>query len=80
MVGQGICLLSLIFLSNGKTVEMANQWTKMNPIYVKPVDCFLKGISWDALPDELLLGILAYLPLIDLLKVSQICKRWQCLA
>ncbi|EMP31806.1 S-phase kinase-associated protein 2 [Chelonia mydas] len=38
------------------------------------------GISWDALPDELLLGILAYLPLIDLLKVSQICKRWQCLA
>nr|XP_048707468.1 S-phase kinase-associated protein 2 isoform X2 [Caretta caretta] len=38
------------------------------------------GISWDALPDELLLGILAYLPLIDLLKVSQICKRWQRLA
>ncbi|XP_005306969.1 S-phase kinase-associated protein 2 [Malaclemys terrapin pileata] len=38
------------------------------------------GISWDALPDELLLGIFAYLPLADLLKVSQICKRWQRLA
>ncbi|XP_074851764.1 S-phase kinase-associated protein 2 isoform X4 [Carettochelys insculpta] len=38
------------------------------------------GVSWDALPDELLLGIFAYLPLIDLLRVSQICKRWQRLA
>ncbi|NWQ79671.1 SKP2 protein, partial [Columbina picui] len=34
------------------------------------------GVSWDALPDELLLAIFAYLPLYDLLKVSQICKRW----
>ncbi|XP_066844751.1 S-phase kinase-associated protein 2 isoform X2 [Anser cygnoides] len=34
------------------------------------------GISWDALPDELLLAIFAYLPLSDLLKVSMICKRW----
>ncbi|NXI68349.1 SKP2 protein, partial [Anseranas semipalmata] len=34
------------------------------------------GISWDALPDELLLAIFAYLPLNDLLKVSLICKRW----
>uniref|UniRef100_A0A8D2J3D1 S-phase kinase-associated protein 2 n=2 Tax=Varanus komodoensis TaxID=61221 RepID=A0A8D2J3D1_VARKO len=34
------------------------------------------GISWDALPDELLLGIFSYLPLIDLLKVSQVCRRW----
>ncbi|NXF96956.1 SKP2 protein, partial [Eubucco bourcierii] len=34
------------------------------------------GISWDMLPDELLLAIFAYLPLSDLLKVSLICKRW----
>ncbi|XP_076218641.1 S-phase kinase-associated protein 2 isoform X3 [Aptenodytes patagonicus] len=34
------------------------------------------GVSWDALPDELLLAIFAYLPLNDLLKVSLICKRW----
>ncbi|XP_014731028.1 PREDICTED: S-phase kinase-associated protein 2 isoform X1 [Sturnus vulgaris] len=34
------------------------------------------GISLDALPDELLLAIFAYLPLKDLLKVSMICKRW----
>ncbi|NXU49773.1 SKP2 protein, partial [Turnix velox] len=34
------------------------------------------GVSWNALPDELLLSIFAYLPLNDLLKVSQICKRW----
>ncbi|XP_019387503.1 PREDICTED: S-phase kinase-associated protein 2 [Crocodylus porosus] len=34
------------------------------------------GASWDALPDELLLGIFAYLPLNDLLKVTQVCKRW----
>ncbi|XP_062455263.1 S-phase kinase-associated protein 2 [Rhea pennata] len=35
------------------------------------------GISWDALPDELLLAVFAYLPLNDLLKVSLICKRWR---
>ncbi|XP_023799686.1 S-phase kinase-associated protein 2 isoform X1 [Cyanistes caeruleus] len=34
------------------------------------------GISLDALPDELLLAIFAYLPLKNLLKVSMICKRW----
>ncbi|NWX52632.1 SKP2 protein, partial [Steatornis caripensis] len=34
------------------------------------------GVSWDVLPDELLLAIFAYLPLNDLLKVSLICKRW----
>ncbi|NXE06455.1 SKP2 protein, partial [Lophotis ruficrista] len=34
------------------------------------------GVSWDTLPDELLLAIFAYLPLNDLLKVSLICKRW----
>ncbi|KAM9168006.1 S-phase kinase-associated protein 2 isoform 2-T2 [Mergus octosetaceus] len=38
------------------------------------------GVSWDALPDELLLAIFAYLPLNDLLKVSMICKRWHCLS
>ncbi|KAI6058086.1 F-box domain-containing protein [Aix galericulata] len=38
------------------------------------------GVSWDALPDELLLAIFAYLPLNDLLKVSMICKRWRCLS
>ncbi|KFO56754.1 S-phase kinase-associated protein 2, partial [Corvus brachyrhynchos] len=38
--------------------------------------CFVKNISLDALPDELLLAIFAYLPLRDLLKVSMICKRW----
>ncbi|NXJ99145.1 SKP2 protein, partial [Corythaixoides concolor] len=38
------------------------------------------GVSWDALPDELLLAIFAYLPLNDLLKVSQVCKRWRCLS
>ncbi|XP_010189454.1 PREDICTED: S-phase kinase-associated protein 2, partial [Mesitornis unicolor] len=34
------------------------------------------GVSWDALPDELLLTVFAYLPLKELLKASQICKRW----
>ncbi|XP_037228886.1 S-phase kinase-associated protein 2 isoform X1 [Falco biarmicus] len=34
------------------------------------------GVSWDVLPDELLLAIFACLPLNDLLKVSVICKRW----
>ncbi|NWW45069.1 SKP2 protein, partial [Pedionomus torquatus] len=36
----------------------------------------VSGISWDALPDELLLAIFAYLPLGDLMKVSLVCKRW----
>ncbi|XP_072272698.1 S-phase kinase-associated protein 2 isoform X1 [Pyxicephalus adspersus] len=35
------------------------------------------GISWDSLPDELLLGIFSYLHLTDLLKVSRVCKRWR---
>ncbi|NWH81706.1 SKP2 protein, partial [Piaya cayana] len=38
------------------------------------------GVSWDALPDELLLAIFAYLPLKDLLKVSLVCKRWHSLS
>ncbi|NWS72091.1 SKP2 protein, partial [Crotophaga sulcirostris] len=38
------------------------------------------GICWDALPDELLLAVFAYLPLNDLVKVSVICKRWHCLS
>lgn len=37
-------------------------------------------ISWDSLPDELLLRIFHGLPLVDLLKVSQVCKRWHRLA
>ncbi|KFP23024.1 S-phase kinase-associated protein 2, partial [Egretta garzetta] len=36
----------------------------------------LNKASENALPDELLLAIFAYLPLNDLLKVSLICKRW----
>ncbi|XP_040194307.1 S-phase kinase-associated protein 2 [Rana temporaria] len=35
------------------------------------------GISWDSLPDELVLGILSYLPLAELLKASGVCKRWR---
>ncbi|KAG5834832.1 hypothetical protein ANANG_G00265770 [Anguilla anguilla] len=38
------------------------------------------GLSWDSLPDELLLGILACLPLQDLLATSRVCKRWHRLA
>ncbi|XP_053313933.1 S-phase kinase-associated protein 2 isoform X2 [Spea bombifrons] len=34
------------------------------------------GISWDTLPDELLLGIFSYLHLTDLVRVSRVCKRW----
>ncbi|XP_033019927.1 S-phase kinase-associated protein 2 [Lacerta agilis] len=34
------------------------------------------GVSWDSLPDELLLGIFSYLSLTDLLKVPQVCRRW----
>ncbi|KAJ8347159.1 hypothetical protein SKAU_G00285600 [Synaphobranchus kaupii] len=34
------------------------------------------GLSWDSLPDELLLGIFACLPLQDLLGTSRVCKRW----
>ncbi|KAE8636487.1 hypothetical protein XENTR_v10003010 [Xenopus tropicalis] len=33
-------------------------------------------ISWDTLPDELLLGIFNYLHLIDLLRAARVCKRW----
>ncbi|KAJ7335052.1 hypothetical protein JRQ81_012993 [Phrynocephalus forsythii] len=35
------------------------------------------GISWDTLPDELLLGIFSYLSLTDLLKIAQVCRRWR---
>ncbi|KAM7393358.1 hypothetical protein PAMA_008154 [Pampus argenteus] len=38
------------------------------------------GISWDHLPDELLLRILFCLPLHDLLRMSVVCKRWRRLA
>ncbi|XP_013985210.1 S-phase kinase-associated protein 2 isoform X2 [Salmo salar] len=34
------------------------------------------GLSWDSLPDELLLEILSCLPLQDLLRMSRVCKRW----
>lgn len=34
------------------------------------------GLSWDHLPDELLLKILFCLPLRELLKMSLVCKRW----
>ncbi|KAM6902348.1 S-phase kinase-associated protein 2 [Xenentodon cancila] len=37
-------------------------------------------ISWDHLPDELLLRIYFYLPLQDLLRISAVCKRWHRLA
>ncbi|XP_040833400.1 S-phase kinase-associated protein 2 isoform X2 [Ochotona curzoniae] len=40
----------------------------------------LPGVSWDSLPDELLLGIFSCLCLPELLKVSGVCKRWYCLA
>ncbi|XP_026195909.1 S-phase kinase-associated protein 2 [Anabas testudineus] len=38
------------------------------------------GITWDHLPDELLLGIFFYLPLHDLLRMSVVCKRLHRLA
>lgn len=34
------------------------------------------SLSWDHLPDELLLKILFYLPLQALLKMASVCKRW----
>eukprot|EP00069_Balaena_mysticetus_P012370 bmy_07488T0 len=40
----------------------------------------LWGVSWDSLPDELLLGIFSCLCLPELLKVSSVCKRWYHLA
>ncbi|XP_026153394.1 S-phase kinase-associated protein 2 isoform X2 [Mastacembelus armatus] len=33
-------------------------------------------LSWDHLPDELLLRIFFYFPLQDLLRVATVCKRW----
>ncbi|XP_072310929.1 S-phase kinase-associated protein 2 [Eucyclogobius newberryi] len=36
----------------------------------------ISGISWDHLPDELLLRIFFYLPLQELLKMTSVCKRW----
>ncbi|XP_077354726.1 S-phase kinase-associated protein 2 [Festucalex cinctus] len=36
----------------------------------------VSGISWDHLPDELILRILFFLPLHDLLRTSVICRRW----
>ncbi|XP_054468590.1 S-phase kinase-associated protein 2 isoform X2 [Anoplopoma fimbria] len=38
------------------------------------------SISWDHLPDELLLRILFYIPLQDLLRMSTVCMRWHRLA
>ncbi|KAJ8402038.1 hypothetical protein AAFF_G00372730 [Aldrovandia affinis] len=38
------------------------------------------GLSWDSLPDELLLGIFSCLALQDLLGTSRVCKRWHRLA
>uniref|UniRef100_A0A087YLU3 S-phase kinase-associated protein 2 n=1 Tax=Poecilia formosa TaxID=48698 RepID=A0A087YLU3_POEFO len=38
------------------------------------------GVSWDHLPDELLLRICGCLPLPDLLRVSAVCRRWRRLA
>uniref|UniRef100_A0A8C9SC44 S-phase kinase-associated protein 2 n=1 Tax=Scleropages formosus TaxID=113540 RepID=A0A8C9SC44_SCLFO len=35
------------------------------------------SLSWDRLPDELLLGIFSCLSLKDLLGVSRICRRWR---
>ncbi|KAL0965687.1 hypothetical protein UPYG_G00284470 [Umbra pygmaea] len=40
----------------------------------------LHGLSWDSLPDELLLGILSHLPMQSLLRMSRVCKRWHRLA
>ncbi|XP_051907829.1 S-phase kinase-associated protein 2 [Hippocampus zosterae] len=37
-------------------------------------------VSWDHLPDELILRILFFLPLQDLLKASVTCRRWHRLA
>ncbi|CAM6030875.1 unnamed protein product [Sphagnum balticum] len=34
---------------------------------------------WDALPEELLERVLAYLPLTDLARLATVCKRWQSL-
>lgn len=34
------------------------------------------GLSWDQLPDELLLKLLFYLPLQELVKMASVCKRW----
>ncbi|KAK0154125.1 S-phase kinase-associated protein 2 [Merluccius polli] len=38
------------------------------------------GLSWDHLPDELILRILFCLPLSNLLRTSLVCKRWRRLA
>ncbi|XP_037548455.1 S-phase kinase-associated protein 2 [Nematolebias whitei] len=38
------------------------------------------GVSWNHLPEELLLRIYLYLPLQDLLRVSGVCRRWNRLA
>uniref|UniRef100_M4AH19 S-phase kinase associated protein 2 n=1 Tax=Xiphophorus maculatus TaxID=8083 RepID=M4AH19_XIPMA len=43
-------------------------------------NCFPAGVSWDHLPDELLLRICGCLPLPDLLRVSAVCRRWRRLA
>ncbi|KAM4635761.1 S-phase kinase-associated protein 2 [Polymixia lowei] len=40
----------------------------------------ISGLSWDRLPDELLLRIFFCLPLQDLLRMSTVCKRWHRLA
>lgn len=37
-------------------------------------------ISWDQLPDEVVLRIFFCLPLQDLVRISVVCKRWQRLA
>ncbi|CAI5667893.1 unnamed protein product [Oreochromis niloticus] len=38
------------------------------------------NISWDQLPDEVVLRIFFCLPLQDLVRISVVCKRWQRLA
>ncbi|XP_040053194.1 S-phase kinase-associated protein 2 isoform X1 [Gasterosteus aculeatus] len=37
-------------------------------------------VSWDHLPDELLLRVLFYVPLKDLLRMSTVCQRWRRIA
>ncbi|KAM8829103.1 S-phase kinase-associated protein 2 [Spinachia spinachia] len=37
-------------------------------------------VSWDHLPDELLLRVLFYVPLKDLLGMSTVCQRWRRIA
>lgn len=68
----GVCLIHQCLINAWwDSVTLTGKNPEMETLF-----CFLAGVSWDSLPDELLLGIFSCLCLPELLRVSGVCKRW----